>query len=216
MLRIDAFVRSNRENRDAVNRFLASRCDSDFLAKFMSRNPDFLGSLNVGSYFYAVSDIDIICRLHECSLLPEPERLRHVATVRELAVSTPDAGFLHKNIVSFITSGEIDEILAHVRATLLTDLDTCVDNWRDNHSSEEDPEEYFRHLKSALTDYEEALNGDSAAVSLIEMGVAKINQAVEELQSEAPQASDTDDFFQQRDFRDDTDGARSVFDDVDE
>jgi len=45
------------------------------------------------SYFYAVSDIDVLNKLHALTLLPETERAKYVAAVRSLAVSTPDAAF---------------------------------------------------------------------------------------------------------------------------
>jgi hypothetical protein len=138
-----------------VNRFLAFRCGRDFLEQFISRNPDLIPGLQMMSYFYAVSDVDVVGRLHELGLLPESERLRHLEDIRDLAVSTPDAGFLRPDTVRFITADERASILDHVRTTLLPDLDRCIDHWRDNHNSEEDPEESFSHLRIALNDLRE-------------------------------------------------------------
>ena len=215
MPRIESYLRDKRENRDAVNRFLASRCGRDFLTRFMERNPDFLGSLQLMSDFYAISDVDIINRLHELELLPEPERLRHVECVRDLAVSTPDSGFLDKDIISFLTEDEIADTLTHVRASLLPNLDKYIDNWRDNHDSREDPEEEFRHLKEALRKYEAAMTDDQLASSHINSALTRIDEVVEELLSQVPETPDWDNHYPWQ-APADASGSRSIFDDVDE
>ena len=176
MPRVESFLLSRRENRGSVSCFLASRCGRSFLARFVERNPDFVTALEISSYFYAVSDVDVINRLHQLELLPETERLRHVARVHDLAVLTPDSGFVDKDVISFLTDQETQDILDHVRSTLLPDLETCIDNWRDNHDRSEDPEEGFRHLKSALKDYEKALSDDVLSSSFISTALTRIDE----------------------------------------
>jgi hypothetical protein len=212
--RINEFFRGKREDRAEVYSFLAYRCDQDFLAKFITRNPTFISGLKVMSYFYAVPEIDVINRLHEFGLLPEPERLRHVDAIRNLAVSTPDAGFLNNETVSFTTPDETREILQHARATLLTDLASCIDSWRENHGTDEDPEQYFSHLKAALRDYKKALDQDTEAVQWIETGLERIAGVIADLETQMPDRPDQDEYLGDR-AREDSPSSRSIFDDVD-
>ena len=216
MPRIESFLGDRRENQDATNRFLASRCGRVFLVRFLQRNPDFIASLDLMSYFYAVSDVSVVNRLQELELLPEDERLRHVARVRELAVRTPDAGFLDKEVVSFLTEDEVKDILEHVRSTFVPNLDSCIENWRDAHDRREDPEEGFRHLKTALQEYETALSEDTLSTSFINSALTRIDEVVQELQAEVPETPDWGDHYPLQSPSEDSGGSRSIFDDVDE
>ena len=216
MPRVESFLRDRRENQDAVNRFLASRCGRVFLARFLQRNPDFLASLDLMSYFYAVSDVSLVNRLQELELLPEDERLRHVGRVRELAVRTPDAGFLDKEVVSFLTEDEVKDILEHVRSSFVPNLDACIESWRDAHDRREDPEEGFRHLKTALQEYETALSEDTLSTSFIDSALTRIDEVVQELQAEVPETPDWGDHYPRQGPSEESGGSRSIFDDVDE
>ncbi len=215
MKRIEAFYRNRRENEDSVNRFLAYRCDREFLARFIARNQNFIPNLHVGSYLYAVSDVNVIVRLREFSLLSEDKRLSFVAAIRDLAVETPDAGFLSDHIRKLLTQKEINGILDHVRTTLLPNLDDHIDNWRSNYNGNDDPEDYFSELKSALKDYREALVEHETATEEINAGLAKLEEVIEELRSEMPQEPDSDDFYDRNPLGSGHNESRSIFDDVD-
>jgi hypothetical protein len=69
--RIVAFRGERRENVDAVNRFLAFRCGREFLRRYQEHEPEFIGRLQVGSYFDSVSDVDVLNTLYAEGLLPE-------------------------------------------------------------------------------------------------------------------------------------------------
>jgi hypothetical protein len=211
--RIEKFSGTDREARDSIHSFLATRCGADFLKRFMER-PAFLGDLSVSSYFYAVSDVRVINRLHKLGLLPEPERQRHLADVRHLAAFTPDAGFL-SDTVSFLSPAEVAEITRHVRTTLLPHLEATIDSWRDNWSSEEDPEGHFDHLKTALNDYERAFADDEEALAYIEAGIATIESTIEELRSERSEPPDRGNYYRGQSGASTPESSRSTFDDVD-
>lgn len=214
-LRIEIFLTKSRESKDSVNRFLASRCDRDFLAGFIARNTAFISALRVGSYLSAVSDVGMIVRLCQFDLLPETERLRHVAEIRGLAVITPDSDFLRKDIRPLFTTTEFDDILDEVRSQLLPNISKFVADWQSNHDGEEDPENYFDLLKSALTDYQAAFSDDLESVEFIFTGLADIQEAIEELRSELPQEPEDEDFFRDSPRGGASDNSRSIFDDVD-
>jgi hypothetical protein len=190
MNRLERYGSATQEKRSLVNRFLGSRCDREFLERFLERNPAFASGLQVMSYFYAVSDVEVINRLCEFGLMPEAERLRHVQKVRTLAVSTPDSGYLESDVVSFLTSDEKTEITDYVRTELLSNIDACVDNWRSNWTSEEDPREYFRDLRSALNAFENEFFEDEETEALIAAGLSSIDKAIEEMELEASDSPD--------------------------
>ena len=144
MARIEIFYKIRRENEDSVNRFLSYRCDREFLLQYTIRNPNFISNLRVGSYLYAVSDVNVIVRLHEFGLLPESKRNSVVATIRDLAVDMPDSGFLRDRIRQLLTEQELDELFVHIRQALLPNLVDHIDNWRSNYNGDDDPEELFQ------------------------------------------------------------------------
>ena len=214
--RVKAFHAERQENRDAVNTFVAHRCGVEFLKAFIEENPSFISELTVMSYFYAVTSIDVLNKLRAFGLLPEEQRLKYVSKIRELAVRTPDAGFLNRDIVSFLTEPEIDGILGDVREHFLPLLEGEIDIWKDNYSPREDPSDYFASLRTALNDFAAALSHDAEAVATIEQGLATIAEAIEDLDSQGPQEPDRSDYYQR-----DRSGpvgteSRSIFDDVDD
>jgi hypothetical protein len=214
--RAETFYRSRRENESVVERFLASRCDKEFLLRYIERNPTLVPGLYVMSYFYAASGVEVINRLHEFGLLPESERLRHLASVRDLAVNTPDAGFLNQRHVSFISEEERLEILQHVHQSLLPQLDNCVESWRDNFRGDEDPNSYFSSLEEALKEFGQQLADDALAGIQIADALAKIGEAVEELNAAPEPDNDYSSFRHKQLGSLSSEISRSIFDDVDQ
>lgn len=216
-LRVETFLAESRESKDPVNRFLASRCNRDFLSGFIARNPNFISVLRVGSYLSAVPDVDVMVRLRQLDLLPEAERLRHVTAIRAFAIETPDSDFLQERFRPLFTATEFHDILGEVRSQLLPHISKCIADWQSNHDGEEDPESYFDLLKSALTDFQEALSTDMESVAYINAGLVGIEEAIKELQTELPQEPDDEgeDYFRDSVGHSSRDDSRSIFDDVD-
>jgi hypothetical protein len=215
MTRIAALDIKDRDNERQLHWFLAHRCNRDFLSHYVKRYPQFVSSLVVWSYLYAISEIDVILRLHEFGLLPEQKRLEVVATIRELAVETPDSGFLKKNIRDMFIPSELSDILQHVRLTLLPDLDNHIENWRFNYRSDDDPEGYFDELKSALKDYRNEFKDFKDALTQIDTALEEIDSEIEYLQHELPEDRDDDDYYGRDSASSVRDFSRSIFDDVD-
>jgi len=215
MKRIEALDIKNEDNERQLHWFLAHRCNREFLSKYIKRYPQFVSSLVVWSYLYAISEIDVIARLHEFGLLPEQKRFEVVTTIRELAVETPDSGFLKKDISDMFTPSELSDILEHVRLTLLPDLNNHIENWRFNYRSDDDPELYFDELKSALKDYRNEFEEFKDALIQIDTALADIDVVIEELQHELPEDCDGDDYYGRDSTSSGRDFSRSIFDDVD-
>ena len=102
-----------------------------------------------------------------------------------------------------------------MRLLLLPALSECVDKWRDNHNGEDDPANYFSELQSTLKEFKDALSGDAEAVSYIDVGLAEIDKAIEEMQSEMPGEPDSGDYNRVRTPSSEPHDSRSIFDDVD-
>lgn len=204
------------EDREILHRFLKYRCDLEMLRLFVERNPHFISSVHVVSYLYVVSGLGVLARLHEFGLLPEEKRRAVVSDIRDLAVSTPDSGFLSDGIREMFTADEFRATLDDIRQKLIPSLDDEISHWRGNYSSDDDPESHFYELVSALKEYRETFTEDSEAARLLDEGLRSIERIVEELRSEQTQEPDSDDFRAASGASDEQDGERSVFEDVDE
>lgn len=213
--RIIAFHDDRRENRGAVNSFLANRCGKEFLRLFLERYPDFVAQLHVMSYFYAVSSIDFLNVIHDFGLLAEDQRRMHASTVRKLAIQTPDAGFLDRRIISFLTQEEIEDILADFRDQLLPFVDIEIENWKDNYSSRETPGDYFEPFRSALSEFKTAMADDLDVVSRVESALAAVDEAITTLDTRGSEEPDYGDYYNRSSGEVATPSSRSIFDDVD-
>lgn len=201
-----------------LHRFLAFRCDREFLARYIAKHPDFVPGLSVGSYFYACSDLTILVRLCECGLLSETKRAAVAAAIRELAIETPDAGFLREGVRKLLRPDEFTGILDDIRIRLLPVLASTIENWRDNYDENrnEDPENHFDDLVSALKEFRDELTEYPDACSQVESALSDIKELVDEMRSDQPQDPDSDDFRGNDSGGGSDDDSRSVFDDVDQ
>lgn len=213
--RIEAY-RTMAQNKGALYWFLSHRCARDFLVQYIARYPEFIRNLRVGSYFYAVSDIGVIVRLNEYGLLPEKYRQSIIGEIKDLAVSTPDAGFLKKRMRGLFSQEEIDDILNHVQEELLPKLDGVISDWKSSIGVDDSPEGYFDELTGALRDYQEEFDNDSEAVALIETALVRIEEVIDELEYELPEGFDPEVPFGQAVNREEHSVGRSIFDDVDD
>ena len=204
--------------RGILNRFLAYRCDQEFLKQYLLRNPSFIAGLRVGSYLYAVSDVDVLVRLHEYGLLPEANRAAAVASIRELAIETPDAGFLRDEIRAVLLPDEFKAIVDDLRKILLPKLGSIIRNWRHNYDSGVDPEDYFSELTGTLEEFKVALNTEPEAVEQIDAAISRIGGEIEEIRLDAPPEPDYDydDYRERSTASASAGGERSIFDDIDQ
>jgi len=136
--------------------------------------------------------------------------------VRQLAIRTPDAGFLDRDTVSFLTVSETQQILGDVRHKFLPVMDAKIENWRLNYDSDrETPDAYFEPFKSALSEFAKALASDASAVTLIQKGMIAVDEAIEELYSDGPGEQNHGDYGYRGASMPPGGDSRSIFDDVD-
>jgi hypothetical protein len=208
----------NPKNYDEINKlyyFLAYRCNREFLIKYIAENPNFISSLHVGSYLIAIPDVHIISKLYKFGLLPEEKRSMIVEDIRNLAVDTPDSGFLQKWFPPLLEENEIKEILEYVREELIPNLDNIITDWLSNYDEKREPDEYFDDLKTSLEDYYDECEGFKEAQNLLETALLRINHIVDDLLSERPGDLDDDDDYPGSLSSNIGQNSRSIFDDVD-
>ena len=202
-------------NKLSLCRFLSYRCDKNFLSKYLDEFPNFISKLSVGSYIYANSDVDVLVRLHEFGLLPEEKRINAISSIKNLAVTTPDSGFLRENIRDLMSYDELSDILKSVQCYLLPNLEDTIDSWKNDYNREEEPETYFEELKSALDDYKSEFEEDPASLKQINEAINLIYQVIENLKSEYTPSDDQNFWNKSRTNSPINSHSRSIFDDVD-
>jgi len=202
--------------RDALFWFLATRCDKEFLSHFIQNHLGFVDQLQVGSYLYAFSDVRVLARLQEFGLLPNQKYLSIVDDLKELAVDTPDSGFLRDYVREFLGEENLQMILEEVSAKLLPKLNDEIWSWRCNYKESDDPDNHFDELRSALTDYKDEFVDDCVASALIEEALESIKETIEELKKEQIQEPDSDDFRGGSSHEDHLEMERSTFEDIDQ
>jgi hypothetical protein len=214
--RLDKLDTKQSEQRDRLYRFLSYRCDRAFLEAYVTRNPCFIDSLSEYSYLSAVPDVSVILRLHKFDLLPEHNRKHVVEIIEELAVETPDTGFLSEEYRSLFKQEEFDSVLRAVREKLLPNPDTVIDNWRWNYRhSDGDADGYFASLSEALEGYRKVFAAEPEAITAIDEALQEIEEVITELRSEGEREPD-DDFYDRSAHRGSRSDSRSIFDNVDE
>jgi predicted house-cleaning noncanonical NTP pyrophosphatase (MazG superfamily) len=218
---IKSFDTSKWSNNYYLNNFLSHRCDSKFLELFIASNKQFIQQLKINSPLF-LSDIDVIVRLFGFKLLPESERLRVVTAISELALKTPDSGFLGIEIKSLMTSDEFDNLSERIQSELIPNLDDKIVQWQNEYNRESDyfykndPEEYFDKLKNALEEYKNEFEEDETITEKIDNALEKIDSIVAALKSELPEdKKDEEELFNQNRPEDDKNNRRSIYDDVD-
>ena len=176
-----------------MHRFLAFRCDREFLTRYIGKYPEFVSGLRVGSYLYAVSDVNVLVRLAiESPRIGGSRPQQQFGNWRSRRLTL--AFFLNEfaNYSLRMSSKRLEDI----RTKLLPDLDSTISNWRGNYDENrnEDPENHFDELVSALKEFRDELTEHPEAVNQIESALSEIKEVVDELRSDQPQEPDSDDF----------------------
>jgi hypothetical protein len=206
---------TKKNSRRELHFFLAHRCNKQFLSRYIERSPEFISDLRVYSYLWAVSDVEVIARLCEFGLLPEWKRIEVLTKIRELAVDTPDSGFLNIRFRHILSEDEVASVLEHVRTELLPNLEDCVNDWRWNFDGENDPADYFSNLEDALRDYRDEFVDSADIQAQIDSAFNSIDEAIEDLRSELPIEPDYDHYYGRGSSVEAVGDSRSIFDDVD-
>lgn len=214
--KIELFLESDEKqsNYDMVFNFLERRCADDFLLQAFQKIPKLYSRLNLNSYLYINSSIDLICRLHKINLLPETYRLKFIEELKILAVETPDSGILNSEIKNLFTEHEYLKTKEYIFENLILELNECISNWKLNYDSETDPETYFDDLKSALFDFETEFEDNKDAIDRIDSALHSIDNIVSELLQNY-NTSESNSLIFEDEKKENKIIERSIFDDID-
>jgi hypothetical protein len=207
--------------------FLVTRCSRRFFEIYLDIDPTLIERcLGFGSYLSVMSELRVLAKLYTLNLLSEEQREKVRTKVSDLAVETPDDGWLNSSVLSSLLSDEERvAILDRVRSELIPDLDKMLYNWNTNEQGDS-AEDYYRPLTEALQSYERAFNerGDQEAARALQVALHKVDDLrtmashwrtddVEDIASSGPAESPE---LWRRSIRDPDVSGRSVFEDVDE
>lgn len=121
------------QERSRRTSFLATRCDKAFLTQWCGRNPKVLDELaQPGLMLQAVAANELVARLNEFGLFPEPLRAHFAEQLIEYCLNGTDPAVLwDEALKSVLTAAEWGALLRRVRSELISDLrraiDTCTD-----------------------------------------------------------------------------------------
>jgi hypothetical protein len=203
-----------RGRRTSVYTFLSHRSSDSFLRTYLDVDPGLPDRmLKFTSYLTAVTEPDVLARLHRADLLSEPVRLQAVERVTHLAVKTPDSGWLTINAWEILlTPGERAALMQKVREDLIPAMEDAWWLLTDEKESGYDP------IGRSLSAYREAFEKEGDYETAAAFAEAARRRA------EVPERHYDDDDVEQGYRQPITgtrlapppDSGRSIFDDLDE
>jgi hypothetical protein len=204
-----------------VFRFLGTRCSAKFLAVYLGHRSELLDVISAPtSYLSQSAEVDLLVRLHNENLLPEEWRCRFVDQAKRLAIETPDVDFLGiDRIRELFRQDELESTVALIRAELVPNLSTLVDNWRGSYDGGQEPDEWFQPLRDVLEMLSGEFEGDPAITATLSDVSGEIDWAIERILENAPDVDYEgyyDEDYDGEETRSRSSGDRSIFDDVDE
>lgn len=203
---------------DSLCWFLAYRCASDFLSKFVERFGDYVRHLRVGSYMSCVAETRLLAILSSHNLLEEAKRLDVVNKISDLAVRTPDSDFLVEPFKGLFRDDEFNRLLVRISTELGPNAIEIVEQWMsDFPSSDGDtPSSHFEPLETAFTRYRRLFEeSDPETAALFEEANDAIDESIRDIE-ENSEPSHRESYSKPDSSGPSAAGTRSVFDDVDE
>ncbi|GLZ38519.1 hypothetical protein [Actinokineospora sp. NBRC 105648] len=197
--------------------FFVDRSSKDFIISYMGVDPNFVHELLLlNSYLSAMPSPRVLARLLQEGLLGEGERQKVLEMVSELAIDTPDEGWLVlPEFRILLTEQERGDILKSVKDILVPNLDEVLHTW--NYNSEIDDktsaEDYYGPLVDTLETYADALAGDYDTLTSLTYYIKKIEQMIAEIDASREQREPVESYATSH--KNSFDSTRSIFDDLD-
>jgi hypothetical protein len=182
--RLDEYLRSTEgtffdvwTRRSRFFDFLAGRCSKGFLESYIKEAPSFWEeALDFSSHLSVSREFLLLVKLHQEDLLNPEVRRKVVERVKGLAVNTPDADFLTVDqIRGFFTKEEILDVMRHVQESLVPNLSTIIDQWRDTKPEAEQASSHFFWFKDALEAFRQYFESDPEVCAELTMAIEKVD-----------------------------------------
>jgi hypothetical protein len=151
--------------------FLARRCNRDFLAMYLEKNPNTAELISSpGLYLGVVSEVPLAIKLNELGLFPEVHRKQFVETVSKYAVNGEDASALNDNgIRSVFNKSELKALANAVHTKLLPRLsEVRLDLQSDYRSSNGSPDDHMYYFLECLAALESSYSSNKKIVKKIQ------------------------------------------------
>ena len=143
----------HQRRRSRVLSFLARKSSDAFLRVYLAVDPDLPASIvHFTSYLWVVSEPDVLARLHQAGLLSESLRFEAVERVAELAIVTPDSGWVRDDAWKIL-------LTAHERATLMERVRTEL-VYQLEYLLPEERESGYDPVETSLQGYKEAFESE--------------------------------------------------------
>jgi hypothetical protein len=213
--RLKELTKPKWHERSSLYSFLSHKCDKAFLQAYIDQFPNFVSNISIGSYLGGSREVNLVSRLKELGLLAEADRERFGTQIANVALNTPDSGFLSGGCKTILTTKESACILVDMRETLIPRLDEEIEVFRTNYEPDEDPEWHFSDLKNTLDDLLNEFEGLDDECSEIETALDQIDHMVSELKIKHDESLKEEDLENEStpDLNDQIE--RSIFEDVD-
>lgn len=213
------------EESERLPRFLAYRCDDEFLCRYVRSDRKVFGRFQrFGTYLAAYAEPRLLARFHSIGLLPESQRKLCVRSVQTILEDTLDDGFLEiDGLRAMFTSREFRECLRRVRKRILDDLDADIrEEERDFDPDEDSPDSHFDSLEDRLRTFQREFEDDDEVYAAIERGIEEMRDAewrlrIKVKETEVEEESEGEENPYEWELEAAREGAqRPIFDDVDE
>ena len=195
--------------------FFVYRCSPSFLSLYLEQDPHLLDDVtHPGLYLDSVPEVDLAKRLYEFGLLPEKHRKAFVETVGDYAIQGEDASALIDiRMRDMFTDTEYDELVERLRNELLPRLEDVRNEWEQEYSPNESPEEHMLTFLNFLASLMVEFDGDQSVAKVIDNEIWLTNEWIEENKNLVPQEDPRQLGNIESAARSKT--TRSIFDDID-
>lgn len=194
--------------------FLQYRCSDDFIRIFLAIYPHFLTKIQACPYLSYCTEVKFAARVYGLGLLPEGIRKNIANDIKKLSLSLHDAGFI-AFCGSILTDDDVAYLTKEIGNNIKNDFTSVLSAWKSNYDHDnESASEYFSPLKDALDDYKNFFSHDKEIQEHLSRHMKSIEAIIEELDEDEDSSSSHSPFTVPSTVQE-SDGTRSIFDDVD-
>lgn len=212
--RMQSFNKSGWLNKNTFNNFLTKKCDHKFLNIYLKSTPDFFDSLEICHSSYYNSDLEVFIKFFEEGLLTEKYRLNIVKSLHELAVRSYDVQFTRDNVKEILSNDEFNLIKSDVSKKVILDIETVIQEVSSSYDDEDEPDEHFSDLTTALREYENIFSNDKQLCTQIYTANDWIKDEISELEQKRKPIFKDDEHNYKAPLTPSMSTSRSIFDDV--
>lgn len=173
---------SKRESRRKIHYFLALKCSKEFLELYLKTHENFLNTLrNPGHYFSAISEVNLILKLGEVSLLPSDFRENFISLVTNSVLNGDDSFAIESRAYKkFLSQREYQDLISKIEQQLIPNLSDITYHQCELVSSDQAPNDHVSAYRDLLNYLLEEFSDNSAITEIISDELDSVQNWVEE------------------------------------